>query len=115
MTRVKRGTISNKRRRNVLKRTKGYQLGRSTKEREAKVATIKAGVNAFRDRRKKKGVFRGTWQIKIGAAVRPLGFSYSRFINALKTEGVALDRKVLAIMAEQEPAAFERLVQGLQK
>lgn len=115
MPRVKKGTTANKHRRNVLKKAKGYRFGRSTKEREAKVALIKAGVNSFRDRRKKKAVFRGSWQIKIGAAVKPFELSYSRFMDLLKKENIALDRKVLADLAANEPAAFERLVLSVKK
>lgn len=113
MSRVKRGTIGAKRRRNVLKKAKGYRFGRSTKEKEAKVALRKAGVSAFRDRRNKKRTRRGEWQIQIGAAVRPHGLSYSRFIDLLKKAEIGLDRKVLAQLANEEPASFSRLVSTL--
>ncbi len=110
MSRVKRGTISNKRRRSTLKKVKGYRFGRSTKEREAKVAIIKAGVHAFAHRKDKKNDFRRLWQIKIGAALREHGLSYSKFMGALGKKGIALDRKVLAHLAEREPAAFAAVV-----
>lgn len=110
MTRVKRGTISLKRRRNILKQVKGYNFGRSTKERQAREAIAHAGAHAFAHRRDKKSDFRKLWQIKINAAVRPLGLSYSKFINALKKKEVALDRKVLADIAENEPKTFENVV-----
>ena len=115
MTRVKRGTISLKRRRNILKQVKGYRFGRSTKERQAKEAIAHAGVHAFNHRRDKKGDFRRMWQIKIGAAVRPLGFSYSAFIGKLKEKGVALDRKILADLAENEPNVFSSVVDYIKK
>ncbi len=110
MPRVKRGTTSNKRRKNVLKKAKGYRFGRSTKEREAKVALIKAGVNSYRDRRLKKRTARGLFQIKISAAAKAHGMSYSVFMGKLKKTGSLLDRKVLADMAQNEPKAFERLL-----
>jgi large subunit ribosomal protein L20 len=110
MTRVKRGTISLKRRRNVLKQTKGYNFGRSTKERQAREAIAHAGTHAFAHRKDKKNDFRRLWQIKISAAVKPLGLSYSKFIDVLKKKRVGLDRKVLADMAENEPKTFENVV-----
>lgn len=110
MTRVKRGTTSLKRRRSVLKAVKGYRFGRSTKERQAKEATLHAGVYAFAHRKDKKADFRRLWQIKINAAVRPFGISYSKFIDKLKKKNISLDRKVLADLAEHNQPAFERVV-----
>jgi len=110
MTRVKRGTISLKRRRNVLKQVKGYRFGRSTKEREANVAIRHAGEHAFGDRRKKKNDFRRLWQIQIGAAVKPFKTSYSKFIHALKEKNIGLNRKMLADMAENNKDTFEEIV-----
>ena len=110
MTRVKRGTTALKRRRSVLKAVKGYRFGRSTKERQAKEATLHAGVYAFAHRKDKKGDFRRLWQIKINAAVRPFGVSYSKFIDTLKKKNVILDRKVLADLAENNPGTFENVV-----
>ncbi len=109
MARVKRGTISNKRRKNVLAKAKGYRFGRSTKEREAKVAIRKAGVHAFAHRRDKKAAARRTWQVRLNAAVRPLGMTYSRFIEALNKKSVGLDRKVLSDIAVNHPEAFKRI------
>jgi large subunit ribosomal protein L20 len=117
MSRVKRGTISMKRRRNVLKDAKGFRFGRSKKEREAKVALTKAGVHAFTHRRQKKANFRGLWQTRLSAALAqyPIGtgvkpFSYSKFIGALKKKGVLLNRKMLADLAATEPKVFEAIV-----
>lgn len=110
MTRVKRGIISLKRRRNVLKQVKGYRFGRSTKERQAREAIAHAGTHAFTHRKDKKNDFRRLWQIKISAAVVPLGLSYSRFIDALKKKEIGLDRKVLADMAENNPETFKDIV-----
>lgn len=113
MPRVKRGTISAKSRRNVLKKAKGYKFGRSKKEIQAKVAITKAGVHAFRDRRDKKNQFRRLWNIKIGAGLSEYGLSYSRFIDALKKKNVELDRKILADLAENEPAIFKEVVESV--
>jgi large subunit ribosomal protein L20 len=115
MTRVKRGTISLKRRRNVLKQAKGFRHGAKSKERKAIETLRKAGKHAFNDRRKKKGDKRALWQIKISAGLRGTGVSFSKFINlALKNE-TQLDRKVLAQIAEQNPESFKRVVEQLKK
>jgi len=108
--RVKRGTTSMKRRRNILKAVKGYRFGRSTKERQAKEAIAHAGAHAFAHRRKKKNDFRRLWQIKINALARENGISYSKLIGALKKKEVALDRKVLADIAENNPEIFEKII-----
>ncbi|MHB1118142.1 MAG: 50S ribosomal protein L20 [Minisyncoccota bacterium] len=110
MTRVKRGTISAKRRRNVLAQAKGYRFGRSKKEIEASVAITHAGAHAFAHRRDKKNVFRRLWNVKMNAALRPLGTTYSKFINALKKNNVILDRKILALLAEKHPETFANVV-----
>lgn len=111
MPRVKRGTISLKRRRNVLKKAKGYIFGRSTKEKSAKVAITKAGVHAYTHRRTKKRDFRGLWNNRISAAVTPLGLSYSKFIHLLKEKNIGLDRKVLADLAKNNPETFARVAE----
>ncbi|MBP9668661.1 MAG: 50S ribosomal protein L20 [Candidatus Pacebacteria bacterium] len=112
MARVKRGTTSLKRRRNVLKMVKGYRFGRSTKERIAREAISKAGQNAFRDRRTKKRIARQTFTLRINAAVRENGFkNYSTFIDALKKKNIELDRKVLSTLAKDQPEVFARLVE----
>ena len=113
MPRVKRGTISNKHRRRVLKRAKGYRFGRSTKEREAKVAILKAGVHAFAHRRDKKNDFRRLWNVQINAAVREYGLTYSKFIALLKKREIGLDRKVLAQLAKENPETFKRVVEAV--
>jgi large subunit ribosomal protein L20 len=110
MSRVKRGTISMKHRRNVLKDAKGYRFGRSKKEKEAKVALRKAGVNAFTHRRDKKADFRGLWQTRLSAGLAPYDMSYSKFIGALKKKNIALNRKMLSELATTEPKVFETIV-----
>lgn len=111
MTRVKRGVISMKRRRNVLADAKGYRHGRSTKEIGAKVALVKAGVYAFTHRKDKKNDMRKLWTVRMNAALRPLGFSYSKFINALKKKNITLDRKVLSEIARTNATAFAQIVE----
>lgn len=104
-----------KRRNNLLARVKGYAWGRKNKIRLARPAMLKAGAYAFRDRRAKKRAFRGQWIINLNAAVREMGLSYSRFIDLLKKAGVGLDRKVLAQLAETQPAIFQGVVRSVQK
>jgi large subunit ribosomal protein L20 len=113
MARVKRGTIANKRRKNILNKVKGYRFGRSTKERQAKVAIAHAGAHAFAHRRDKKNDFRRLWSVKINAATRanenPI--SYSKFIGALKKNNIKIDRKILADLAENSPESFNRILE----
>ena len=111
MPRVKRGVQHAKRRSNVLKKTKGMQGGRKSKIKLARTAVNKAGAYAYRDRRAKKRDARALWQIQIGAAVRELGMSYSKFISGLKKAHIELDRKVLAEMAEKHPALLAKIVE----
>ncbi len=110
MTRVKRGTIKLKRRKNKLAQTKGYRFGRSTKEAQANEAIHKAGAHAFRHRRDKKRDFKQLWHVKINAAVRPEGVSFSKFWGNLKKAGVTLNKKMLAELAEFHPEIFEKVV-----
>ncbi len=110
MTRITRGTVANKRRKNVLKAAKGFRLRRRTNEREAKVALRKAGVHAFAHRKDKKNDMRKLWNVKINAILRENGTTYSKFINKLKLAKIELDRKVLAEMAEKHPKAFVNLI-----
>ncbi len=110
MPRVKRGTTHVKKRRKLLKAVKGYKWGRKNLIKLAKTARTKAGAHAFVDRRKKKRTMRSLWQIKISAAVKEQGLSYSRFINALKVNKIEIDRKVLADLAENNPTAFLAIV-----
>ncbi len=110
MPRVKRGTIANKRRKNILKTTKGYRHGRKSKLTQAREALHHAGTYAYRDRRVKKRNFRNLWNIKINAFVRQEGLSYSKFINLLKKNNIALDRKVLSQLAVDNPKALKAVI-----
>ncbi|MSR85133.1 50S ribosomal protein L20 [Candidatus Uhrbacteria bacterium] len=112
MPRVKRGTHRIKRRKNILARTKGMMWGRKSKITLAKIAAVKAGANAFRDRRLKKRDNRGLQQIRINAAARLNGTTYSRLIDNLKKRKIELDRKVLAELANQYPDIFTKLIKG---
>ena len=110
MARVKGGVMSAKRRRNVLKQVKGYRFGRSKKERQAHEAIVHAGHYAFEHRRDKKNDFRMLWNVKMNAALRTHGTTYSRFIGAMNKKGIKLNRKMLAQLAEVNPETFARIV-----
>ncbi len=110
MPRVKRGTHHIKRRKNILRRTKGMMWGRKSKITLAKTAAIKAGRQAYIGRRLKKRNNRALQQMRINAATRQSGTTYSRFMSDLKKRNIALDRKVLSELAMNHPRVFERLV-----
>ena len=110
MARVKRGTTKNKRRKYLLAQTKGYRFDRKSKERVARVAMRHAGAHAFSHRRAKKREFRNLWTLRINAASRPLGMSYSKAMGALKQKKVALNRKSLATLAREHPEVFIRIM-----
>lgn len=112
MTRVKKGVNALKYRRNLLKMTKGYRFGRSTKERAAQDAVFHAGTYAFAHRRDKKGDFRRLWNVRINAGLRPLGFTYSKFIGALKKKNITLDRKILSTLAAENPETFKKVAES---
>jgi large subunit ribosomal protein L20 len=106
MARVKRGVIARAKHKKILKLAKGYYGARSRVYRVAKQAVIKAGQYAYRDRRQKKRQFRALWIVRINAAARMYGISYSRLINGLTRANVAIDRKVLADIAVRDIEAF---------
>ena len=108
--RVKRGVAHLKRRKNLLRKTKGFKWRRKSSIRLARQAATRAGQHAYKGRKLKKRDMRGLWQIRISAAVRPHGLSYSKFMGNLKKAKIELDRKVLAQMAVEEPKAFEAIV-----
>ena len=110
MTRVKRGKIAHKKREKLLKHTKGFGWGRKSKERAAKEALLHAWSHAFQGRKQKKRDYRSLWMVKINAAARANGISYSKLMAALKKAGIKLDRKVLAEIAKTEPKVFEQIV-----
>lgn len=110
MSRAKNSVASRARRKKVLKQARGYYGARSRTFKVAKQAVIKAGQYAYRDRRQRKRQFRSLWIMRINAAARQNGMSYSRFMNGLKRASINIDRKVLADLAVNESAAFAELV-----
>ncbi|MEK7110528.1 MAG: 50S ribosomal protein L20 [Patescibacteria group bacterium] len=110
MPRVKRGTTAHRKREKLLRLTKGFRWGRKSKERAAKEALLHAQARMFRGRKEKKRVFRALWNVRVNAAVREEGLSYSKLIAALKAKKIKLDRKVLADLAKNEPAVFKKVV-----
>ncbi|MCD6500600.1 50S ribosomal protein L20 [bacterium] len=111
MARVKRGKIAHKKRKRLLKRTKGFRWGRKTKYRAAKEALMHADKYAYRDRRTKKREWRKLWQIQIGAFSKKLGISYSKFIAGLKKNKIELDRKILSQLAQKHPEILKKIVE----
>ena len=111
MARVKRGVIARARHKKVLKQAKGYYGARSRVYRVAVQAVTKAGQYASRDRRNKKRQFRQLWIVRINAAARQNGLSYSRFINGLKKASIEIDRKILADIAVHDQNGFAALVE----
>jgi large subunit ribosomal protein L20 len=110
MPRVKRGVTARARHKKVLELAKGYRGRRKNVYRIAKQAVMKAGQYAYRDRRNRKRVFRRLWIARINAAARSHGVTYSRFIAGIKKAAIEIDRKVLADMAVNDPAAFGSIV-----
>jgi|SRR3989344_1828881 len=111
MPRVKRGTTAHRKRERLLKTTKGYRWGRKSKKRAAREATLHAWPRAFRGRKEKKRNYRTLWNVRVNAASRLEGITYSKLIAALKKKHIALDRKILADLAANEPAIFTKIVQ----
>ncbi len=110
MVRVKRGLMTRKRHKSLLKATKGYRMLNSKVFSRAKNAWMKAGTNAFIGRKRKKRDFRRLWTVRINIAARENGMSYSKFINALYTKKVNLNRKVLSNLAISNPTVFSNIV-----
>jgi len=109
MSRVKRGVTAHARHKKVLKAAEGFYGRRKNTIRTAKAAVDKAGQYAYRDRKVRKRSFRALWIQRINAAVRLEGLTYSRFIHGLEQAGIDIDRKVLADIAGQDPAAFKAI------
>lgn len=113
MSRVKKGKLAMKHRRNVLKQAKGYRFGRSKKEIEAKVALRHAGAYAFMHRKDKKTDMRRLFTTRLNAGLRAQGITYSVFINKLAKKGMTINRKMLAEIALDHPETFTRIVQAV--
>jgi large subunit ribosomal protein L20 len=108
--RVKRGVTSRHRHNKLFKAVKGFRGRRKNTVKMAMQAHLKAGQNAYRDRKRKKREFRKLWIIRLNAALKMRGHKYSRFIHQMELKGVKLDRKALSELAINEPAAFEEVV-----
>ena len=111
MPRVKRGVTAHARHKKILALAKGYRGRRKNVFRIAKQAVMRAGQYAYRDRRTRKRVFRALWIARINAASRAAGLTYSKFMAGLKKASIDIDRKVLADMAVNDPAAFGSIVE----
>ncbi len=108
--RVKRGIHRHRRVKALRKLTKGYKGMRGSTVKKGKEAVIKAGQNAYRDRKLKKRDFRSLWTVRLSAALRMQGLNYSRFIPALAKTKITLDRKSLSEIAIHHPAIFQQIV-----
>jgi large subunit ribosomal protein L20 len=113
--RVKGGTVTKRKHKKVLTAVKGMRDMRKRSIRRAKEALLKSGANAYVGRKRKKRDFRALWNIRISAATKKFGLSYSKFIGNLKTKNIELDRKVLAEIAAEKPAIFEKIVEESKK
>ena len=111
MSRVKRSVHARKKRRATLERTKGFRGQAHSSYKRAKEALLKADTYAYRDRRNRKRDFRRLWIVRINAAARQEGMSYSQFMHGLKEAGIELDRKVLADIAVRDPETFRRFAE----
>lgn len=110
MTRVKRGVVAHRRRERLLAQTKGFKWRRKTNERTASEALVHAMAHAFRGRKQRKRDFRTLWNVKIGAASKENGTTYSKLMAALKKNKVGLNRKMLADLAENHPEIFKKVI-----
>jgi large subunit ribosomal protein L20 len=111
MPRVKRGTKARRRHKKVLKLAKGYVGGRRKQYRQARETVERGLVYAYRDRKVRKREFRGLWIVRINAAARQHGLSYSQFMHGLKEGGLGIDRKMLADLAVRDPSGFGQVAQ----
>ncbi len=110
MARVKGGLMAQKRRRKILSQVKGFRLGRSTKKRMAIEAIHHAHLHSFAHRKDKKNDFRRLWTSRLNAGLKAAGLKYSVFMNDLKKKNIALNRKVLSLIADERPESFERIL-----
>jgi|SRR3989344_8217223 len=112
MPRARKGTTTIKKRRKLLRQVKGFSWNRKSKVRRARQALLKAWTYAYRDRKTRKRDKRALWQVKINAASREGGVTYSALMGALKKKEIKLDRKILADLAENEPETFKYVLQS---
>lgn len=115
MSRIKRGTTTHRRHKRMMKRAKGFRGRRHTNFRLAKMAVMKAGTNAYRDRRLKKRTFRRLWIARINAALAKEGIQYSRFIAAMTQKDIRINRKLLSELAIHHEKVFKEIVELAKK
>jgi len=115
MVRIKGGVTTRKHHKKVLKLAKGYWMSRHKQFKKAKEAVLHAGQYAYVGRKDRKRDFRNLWILRINAAVRPLGITYSSFVNRLKSNKIELDRKILAKIAVEHPKIFEKIVDHVKR
>lgn len=115
MARVKRAVGAKKKRKKIFKRAKGFMWSRKNRYRLAKDAVKHALIRSYIDRRRKKRDFRRLWNLQINAATRAQGLTYSRFIEGLKKNQIDLDRKILSQLAQQQPEAFNKILELAKK
>lgn len=113
MTRVKRGKIAAKKRKKILKQTKGFRWGRKSKERAAKEALLHSLSRAFRGRKENKRNYRALWQTQINAGARINNLTYGKLISGLKKQNMILNRKILADLAKTEPKIFKKIIEKI--
>ncbi len=113
MTRIKRGVAAHKRKKNILKRAKGFDNRRSTNLSSARQALLKADSYAYRDRRNRKRDFRALWLVRLNAALKENGTNWSKFSDKLKKAGVEVNRKTLSELAIKLPEAFDKMVKEI--
>jgi large subunit ribosomal protein L20 len=111
--RIKRGVASRRKKKRLLKLSKGFWGRRKNLVRRARETVMRAFAYSYRDRRQRKRDFRSLWIVRINAAVRPYGLSYSEFMGALRKAGIELDRKTLAEMAARDPESFRAVVDNV--
>jgi large subunit ribosomal protein L20 len=115
MPRVKRGVTAHARHKKIFKQAKGFRGKRKNVFKLAKNAVMKAGQNAYRDRRLKKRTFHQLWVLRINAACKELGIRYSRFIYGLELAGIRINRKMLSELATNYPEVFKQIVEKVKK
>lgn len=111
MARIKRGTVSRRKHKKLLKQARGYWGTRSRAVRKAKEAVLHAGAYAYHGRKLKKRNFRALWNVRISEAVKQEGISYSIFMNRLKKAKIELDRKILSNLVVEDPTTFKHIVE----
>lgn len=113
MTRVKRGVTAHRRHKKIILAAKGYRGLRSKTFQQAKQAVLKAGMHAYKDRKNKKRTFRRLWILRINAALRTMGFKYSRLIDAMTKKNIQINRKLLSEMAYSNPDLFKKVIEEI--